>query len=119
MAENKCQDCEYFKLTPPEGRDPKAFGICRRYAPRWSPQFAVAVSKDTRLQYLSNGWPIVSCDSWCGEHKEGPDKMPPGTPKELTEKEKIEGRLIAEIITTPEYSRRRAELLAAKGLETG
>ncbi len=69
MVENKCQDCKYFKLTPVEGRDPKAFGQCRKYAPRWTPQRAVGLSKDGRLSYLTSGWPSVGIDFWCGEHE--------------------------------------------------
>jgi len=68
----KCEDCKYYKCTPQEGRDPKAFGQCRKYAPRWSPQFAVAVPQHAQLKYLNNGWPIVASKSWCGEFEQKP-----------------------------------------------
>ncbi len=63
----KCEDCKHYECAPQEGRAPKAFGQCHRYAPRWSPQFAVAEPKEARIKYLKNGWPVVSKDSFCGE----------------------------------------------------
>ncbi len=66
---SKCGNCKYYKCAPQPGRDPEAFGKCHKHAPRWSPQFAVATSKETQLKYLDNGWPLVSQKLFCGEFK--------------------------------------------------
>ena len=56
----KCEDCKHY-----EGDG--ALSECHRYAPRWSPRFAVATTKETILKNLKNGWPEVSKDSFCGD----------------------------------------------------